>query len=123
MYLSEITDNTRLVKIVTAIDKLKTAIEQGEVKTNWDIGTLLKYFKAFNIILSADDVYNMISPNEEPGKKYPLKTVVDNIKGQEVIFKGVPQEKEPIEAPADDDNKKIVDKMAHRAGNKTKKKK
>lgn len=108
MYLFEFNDNTSLVKLVAAADQLKTAIATGEVTSNWDIDTLLSYFRKFDIILSNEDLYNMITVP-------PLKYIISNIQGKEVIFKGVDQPKKQPESPPPKQSKEIVNKMAQKA--------
>jgi hypothetical protein len=44
-------------------------------------------------------------------KKPPLKNKISNIQGDKVIFKG----QEPLVEPDEEENKKVVDKMAHDA--------
>lgn len=108
MYLFEFNNNPDLVKLVAAADQLKTAIATGEVTSNWDIDTLLSYFRKFNIILSNEDLYNMI-------KVPPLKHIISNIQGPEVIFKGVEQLKKQPESPPPEQSQEIVNKMANKA--------
>lgn len=108
MYLIEFNDNPNLVKLVAAADQLKTAIDTGEVTSNWDIDTLLTYFRKFDIILSKENLYNMITVP-------PLKSIISNIQGPEVIFKGVKQTEKQPESPPPEQSQEIVSKMANKA--------
>jgi hypothetical protein len=111
MYLFELTDQERLVKIITITDQLRSALESGKITSNWDVDTLLKYFREYDVVLSPNDLYNMI-------QQKPLKNVISNIKGKEVIFKGLPQQQEPVEAPPPEQSKDVVAKMAKHAQSK-----
>lgn len=108
MYLFELTDQDKLVKILTAIDVLKDAIDTGTITSNWDVDTLLKYFREHGIVLGANDLYNMV-------QKKPLKNVVSNIEGSEVVFKGLPQQPKAMETPPPEQSKQVVAKMAQKA--------
>jgi hypothetical protein len=110
MYLFEFDENEKLIRIIAAADQLKIALDQGQIQSNWDVETLLSYFRDFDIILSNTDLYNMIT-------KKPLKNIISNIEGDEVVFKGL----EPIqdtEAPPPEQSKEVVAKMAKGAMNK-----
>jgi len=108
MYLFELTDQDKLVKILTAIDVLKDAISTGVITSNWDVDTLLKYFREHGIVLGTNDLYNMV-------QKKPLKNVISNIEGDEVIFKGLPQQQKAQETPPPEQSKEVVAKMAKKA--------
>jgi len=114
MYLFEISDNPKLAKMIAAIDQLKTGLDTGEISTNWSIDALLTYFRKFDLILSPEDLYDMI-------KQKPLKNVISNIQGDEVIFRGIPDANQDIEAPPPESGKKTVNKMAKHAMKKKKK--
>jgi hypothetical protein len=106
--LFEFSDNPRLVKTIAAADQLKSALESGEITNNWDLDTLLQYFRKFDLVLSPDDLYSMIQTK-------PLKSVIRNIEGSEVVFRGLPQEKKEPESPPPEQSKEIVNKMAQKA--------
>jgi hypothetical protein len=67
---------------------------------------LLDYFQDYDIILDVTDLYNMI---QVP----PLKQVIANIKGDEVIFKGQPDGSDNPEQKTEQE--KTVAKMAKKA--------
>lgn len=107
MYLYELSD-PKLVKVISAVDQLKAALESGEINSNWDVNTLLSYFRKFDLILSTQDLYNMMQTK-------PLKNVVSNIEGDEVVFKGIDQPAKQPEAPPPEQSKEVVAKMAKKA--------
>jgi hypothetical protein len=68
-------------------------------------GSLLSLLKDNDIIIDRSDIYDMI-------KKDPLKNIIDDIKGNDVIFKGQRAQAAVIEP---DEAESIVSKMAKRA--------
>lgn len=108
MYLIEFSDQELLVNIVAATDQLKQAIKKGEITSNWTLDQLLDYFNSFDVVLSNNDIYNMI-------KVDPLKSVISDVKGKEVILKGIPQQPKTQEMPSPEQSKEIVAKMAKKA--------
>ena len=109
MYLFELDEEPLVVKIITVSDQLATDVQLGKVKPDWTVDELLSYYRKYNIVLSKDDLYNMI-------KQPPLQNYITNIQGDNVIFKGQ-QEKPAMSGPppAPEDQKKVVAKMAKRA--------
>jgi hypothetical protein len=100
-------DSATIAQIVALINQLEQEIEDGEVDpNNYSVDNLLDYFQQYDIILDANDLYNMI-------KVPPLKDVISNIQGDKVVFKGH-QGKTTLDAPEDED-KKTVAKMAKHA--------
>lgn len=104
-------DNPRLNKMIAATDQLSHALNTGLIKTNWTLDLLSEYFRKFDIILSPQDFYDMIQTK-------PLNNIIQNIEGNEVIFKGIPQKKKPVESPPPEQSKEIVAKMAKKAQSK-----
>lgn len=103
MFLYEFDETKPLVsKIVVATDQLRTDVEKGLIQ-NWSVDNLLDYYSKYNIILDKDNLYSMI-------QKDPLKQVVKNIQGSNVVFKG--QDDDTKTKP--DENKKIVKQMANK---------
>jgi len=106
MYLFEFDETEPLVgKIVAATGQLKNDLDRGKIN-NWNVDQLLDYFQKFDIILDPTDLYSMI-------QKHPLKSVISNIQGDKVTFKGQEQGAN-VDMPATDD-KKIVKQMAKKA--------
>lgn len=108
MYLFEFTDQELLVNIVSATDQLKQAIKRGDVNSNWTLDQLLDYFNSFDVVLSNKDIYNMIQVD-------PLKSVISDVKGKEVVFKGLPQQPKAPEMQSPEQSKEVVAKMAKKA--------
>jgi hypothetical protein len=96
-------ENALVTKIVTVSDQLKSDLDSGKIQGNWTLDQLLNYFQDYDIILDPDDLYNMI-------QKDPLKNVIANIQGDDVIFKG----NETPDVPTDK-NQNTVKQMAQRA--------
>lgn len=95
--------NPLVTKLVAVSDQLKTDIENGNISSEMKVDQLLDYFRKYDITLDISDLYTMI-------KKEPLKKLITNIKGQDVIFKGFGEiETEP------EQNQKIVQQMAQSA--------
>ena len=101
-------ENNLVTKIVTVVDQLKSELDNGKIQGNWTLDQLLNYFQDYDIILDPQDLYNMI-------KKDPMKKVIANIQGDEVIFKNSDLANNP-ETPTDQ-NEKVVKQMAQRATN------
>jgi len=108
MHLFEFSDQELLVNIVSATDQLKQSIKNGEITSNWTLDQLLEYFRDFDVILSNRDIYNMILVD-------PLKSVVSDVKGKEVVFKGLPQQPKAPEMQSPEQSKEVVAKMAKKA--------
>lgn len=96
--------NPLLVRLVAVTSQLTSDIDSGAEHSDWTVDELLDYYKSNDIILAKDDLYDMI-------KKPPLKNKISNIQGDKVIFKG---QETPVE-PDEDENKKVIDQMAHKA--------
>ena len=111
MYLFELDGDTQITpQIVALTNQLEQEVNDGEIDPdNYTLVELQDYFQDYDIILDEEDFYNMI-------KVPPLKDLISNIKGDKVIFKGhsATSDDETTEK-TDDDNKKTVAKMAHKA--------
>lgn len=108
MYLHELVNDPKLVKLIAATDQLRTSLENKEIVDNWSVDQLLSYFRRFDLVLSNNDLYSMIQTK-------PLKNVVSNIEGDQVIFKGLEQPTPPVETPPPEQSQEIVQKMAQSA--------
>lgn len=108
MFLFEFDQDRALVsKIVTLTSQLEQDLEDGKLGPGYTVNQLLDYFQSYDVILDVNDLYNMI-------KVPPLKSVIKNIQGDEVVFVGQEESKKTYDAPAGDD-KKTVAAMAKRA--------
>jgi hypothetical protein len=104
------TGSATVSKIVALTNQLKQDLDQGRIPENFSLDDLLNYFQNYDVILDPQDLYNMI-------KVRPLKTLISNIQGDKVVFKG--QAETPNAEPAQaDDQKQVVAKMAQHALNK-----
>lgn len=101
-------DDPLVTQIVTVTDQLKTDLEKDNVDFDWDVDTLLNYFRRYGITLGIDDLYQMI-------QKPPLNNVIANIQGDKVIFKGQETTSLPQSNARPEDSKKTVAAMAKKA--------
>jgi len=108
MHLYELVNDPKLIKLIAATDQLRLGLESNEISDNWPIEALQAYFRRFDLTFSNDDLYKMIQTK-------PLKNIITNIEGDQVIFKGVPQKEKQPESPPPDQSKDIVSKMAKKA--------
>lgn len=92
-----------VTKLVAVSDQLKTELDQDQTKTNMSVNQFLEYLRKYDITLDKADLYNMI-------KKPPLKNIIDNIQGDNIIFKGFAEPEMP-----DDQQKSVVQQMAKKA--------
>lgn len=99
--------NALATKIIAATDQLRADLENGKIQPDWTVDKLLKYFEDFDIILDPTDLYNMV-------KQEPLKNVVTNIQGDQVVFKGQASKSTPAEVPQDQ-SQEVVAQMAKSA--------
>lgn len=108
MYLYELENDPKLIKLIAATDQLRMALEKNEITQNWSLDKLMTYFRKFNIVLSPNDLYSMVQTK-------PLKNVVSNIEGDQVIFKGLEPATPSVESPPPEQSKEVVAKMAQSA--------
>lgn len=102
MRLFEFADPT-ITKLVAISDQLKTDLNQDQSKTNMTVDQFLEYLQKYDINIDETDLYNMI-------KKPPLKNIIDNIQGDNIVFKGFAEPEVP-----DDQQQKVVQQMAKKA--------
>jgi hypothetical protein len=93
-----------ITKLVAIADQLKSDLEQGEADPNMSVPDFLQYLKKYDIIYDKTDLYDMI-------KKLPLKNLISNIQGDNIVFKGFGTP----EAPPEDESQSIVAGMAKKA--------
>lgn len=104
--VEDVASNNSLAKsLVAVIDYLKSKVKDDDIGDLDTVDELLDFFSSNDIILDKQDLYNMI-------KVDPLKQVISNIKGQEVIWKG----KEDLKSePEETEQEKTVANMAQNA--------
>ena len=108
MFLFEFEQDSTLVsKIVALTSQLEQDLEDGSIGPGYTVDQLLDYFQNYDVILDVNDLYNMI-------KVPPLKTIITNIQGDNVVFVGQEESKKTHDAPESSD-KKTVAAMAKRA--------
>jgi len=95
--------NPLVTKLVAVSDQLKTDIDNGDVLSELTVDQFLDYLRKYDITLDRNDLFNMI-------KKQPLKNIIANIKGDEVVFKGHAKPEMPK-----DQSQNIVKQMAKSA--------
>jgi hypothetical protein len=93
-----------ITKLVAIADQLKSDLEKGEADPNMSVPDFLQYLKKYDIIYDKTDLYDMI-------KKLPLKNLISNIQGDNIVFKGFGTP----EAPPEDESQSIVANMAKKA--------
>jgi hypothetical protein len=100
--------NAMAASIVAVANQLQQHVEDGSIDPdNYTVDQLLDTFQDNDIILDIQDLYSMM-------EKPLLKSVIANIQGDKVVFKG----HEPVTIQPGDkkgDSEKTVDKMAKSA--------
>ncbi len=104
MRLYEFAADPIATSLVAVVDQLQTDLDSGEVHPNWTVPELLAYFSDYDILVDKTDLYNMI---QVP----PLNSLIQNIQGDNIIFKGQSMSADQPE----DEKKKIVKSMANHA--------
>jgi maltodextrin utilization protein YvdJ len=108
MFLFEFDQESALAtKIAVLTKQLKQDLEDGKIGEGFTVDQLLDYFQKYDVILDVNNLYNMI-------KVPPLKNVIKNIQGDDIVFVGQEESRPKYDAPESDD-KETVAKMAKRA--------
>jgi hypothetical protein len=92
------------IKLVAVASQLKADYENSQTPITTD--QLLQMFSKHGIKLDKSDLFDIV-------KKDPLKNIIDNINGQEVVFKG--EEPLPGTTQSPDQAQATVNQMAKRA--------
>jgi len=93
-------------KLIVAVNQLKSDVDNGEIDpNNYSTEQFLSYLQEYDIVLDVKDLYDMI-------KNPPLNTVIKNIQGDSVIFKG--QDETP-QNPDQTQSQQVVQQMAQSA--------
>jgi hypothetical protein len=110
MLLCEFVEDDPLrLKLVGVTSQLKARMKDTSAKKKLNTDALVALLHDNDIMVSKADLFDMI-------KQVPLKNIIKNIKGDEVIFVGQ-KEDDDIKEP-DDKSEKAVEKMAKRAAKK-----
>jgi len=104
MRLLEFADDDPLrVKLVAVTNQLKERLQGKSATMSTD--ELLNFLKQNDVILDKSDLFDIV-------KKDPLKNIIHNVNGDEVIFKGQEGAEELGAEPSQDENEKIRQQMA-----------
>lgn len=106
MLLYEFDSNPLLVKLVAVSNQLKSDVDTRKVKPNWTVDEFLSYLQDYGIVIDQQDLYDMI-------KNPPLNSVISNIQGDNVIFKG--QTSPDGDDDVEGEDEKVVKQMASNA--------
>ena len=108
MFLFELDGTNPLsTKLIVLVNQLKSEIETGKIDpSSYTTEEFLTYLQdTGDIVLDVTDLYDMI-------KNPPLNTVIKNIQGDKVIFKG---HDDTQQAPDQTQNQQVVQQMAQSA--------
>jgi len=104
-------DDPLRVKLIAATNQLKSRMEDTDNNEPMSTDAFLSLLRnKYDITIDKSDLYDMV-------KKDPLKNIIDNINGSEVIFKGQTANQLDV---SPDEAEQTVAKMAQRASNKLK---
>ena len=106
MFLFELADPAS-AKLIVLVNQLKTDVENGIIDpSSYTTDEFLTYLQEKgDIVLDVTDLYDMI-------KNPPLNTVISNIQGDQVIFKG---QEETQPAQDQSQSQQVVQQMAQSA--------
>jgi hypothetical protein len=100
-------DNSLRIKLTAVTSQLQSRIEDTGYEKPFSKDSLLNLLKRNGIALSGDELMDMI-------KKAPLKNIIGNIQGDDVIFKGQEPDSSDEEMDKETD-KETVKSMAKKA--------
>jgi uncharacterized protein YfbU (UPF0304 family) len=106
MFLFELADPAS-AKLIVLVNQLKTDLDNGIIDpSSYTTDEFLTYLQdKGDIVLDITDLYDMI-------KNPPLNTVIKNIQGDQIIFKG---HDDNTENPDQSQSQKVVGQMAQSA--------
>jgi len=107
MFLFELADPAS-AKLIVLVNQLKTDLDNGIIDpSSYTTDEFLAYLQdKGDIVLDVTDLYDMI-------KNPPLNTVISNIQGDKVVFKG--EENDNAPPPDKSQSQKVVGQMAQSA--------
>jgi hypothetical protein len=104
-------DDPLRIKLVAATNQLKSRMEDTANNEPMSTDAFLSLLRnKYDITIDKSDLFDMV-------KKDPMKNIIDNINGNEIIFKGQRSNELGV---SPDEAEQTVAKMAHRASNKLK---
>jgi len=106
MFLFELADPAS-AKLIVLVNQLKTDLDKGMIDpSSYTTDEFLTYLQdKGGIVLDVTDLYDMI-------KNPPLNTVIKNIQGDQIIFKG---HDDNTENPDQSQSQQVVQQMAQSA--------
>jgi len=105
MFLFELADPAS-AKLIVLVNQLKTDLDNGIIDpSSYTTDEFLTYLQdKGGIVLDVTDLYDMI-------KNPPLNTIISNIQGDKVVFKGHDEMQEPDQSQS----QQVVGQMAQSA--------
>lgn len=100
-------DDPLRVKLTAVAEMLKNKYLDNDSKEPLSTDAFLNILKNYDIQVEKSDLFNMV-------KKEPLVNIIQNINGEQVIFKGQLSSQE-LPAPKPGENEKTREKMAKSA--------
>lgn len=103
-------DDPLRVKLIAVTSQLQSRIEDTNAEAHMSTDALLELLKQNDIIIDKTDLYDIV-------QKEPLKNIIKNINGNNVVFVGQKNDKltEPADMGAPEDTAKTLKAMASRA--------
>jgi len=105
------TNNSRYPKEMTVLaGQLKNELEDNEGLEITAQELLDRLQNQFDLVVDIDDLYNAVKD-----KNHPMSSIIDNIQGDKVVFKGQGAAAKPMDTAIDGERQeKIVSDMAKR---------
>lgn len=100
-------DDPLRIKLTSVVSQLRARRKDTDSKEPMKVRSLINILKDNDINVSKSDLFDMV-------KEAPLKNIIDNIQGEDIIFKGEHSEKNVTDVDSDK-TEKTLDKMAKRA--------
>ncbi len=108
MKLFEFDDSNSLrIKLVAVTNQLKAEVEHNP-ESSMTTDELLELLKQNDITIDKSDLFNIVA-------KDPLKNIIKNINGDEVLFKGQSEAGAGLSEPEVSDTQKTVSTLAKKA--------
>lgn len=100
-------DDPLRIRLTAVVSQLRARRKDTDTKQPMKVRSLINLLKDNDINVTKHDLFDMI-------KVAPLKNIIDNIQGENVIFKGEHGEENTADVDSDK-TEKTLDKMAKRA--------
>lgn len=99
--------NTLRIKLVAVTNQLKAEVEHNP-ESSMSTDELIELLRKNDITIDKSDLFDIVT-------KDPLKNIIKNINGDEVLFKGQESANTEIGDPEESDTQKTLSTMAKRA--------